>query len=378
MMKELKKKSFVAVILLTLSMGMALTSCLSNEDPYNAGFYFVKPTNVSTGIYANNTGDSLVMQCLGPWKITAALSDQSWCTIDLMSGKGSAIYSLGVHFTQNTTGAYRLARFTIRDTDHPDEAYCTWQYVQYATRGNGSLGNAPLVKTITSSDGYVASISYDEFGRPVKYALTTPEGGVGEMMDITYNDNAGVMTVSRGGFTLTGNVGNASQPETLISANDTIGYQVQYYSNGLPVSMTNAFKFVAVSGTRGIQAYSYLLNGQSLAPDSLHLADSLKYKRVWNSDRVEYVEKLKLEYSDMDNRCQSVDPNQLLLGFADCHSMQLLSMFRYTRSTSIIKRALSAEGSIEVTTELNADKSIRQMIVKDARKGTEVTYDFTY
>ena len=99
---------------------------------------------------------------------------------------------------------------------------------------------------------------------------------------------------------------------------------------------------------------------------------------MWNSDKVEYVEKLKLEYSDMDNRCQSVDPNQLLLGFADCHSMQLLSMFRYTRSTSIIKRALSAEGSIEVTTELNADKSIRQMIVKDARKGTEVTYDFTY
>ena len=90
------------------------------------------------------------------------------------------------------------------------------------------------------------------------------------------------------------------------------------------------------------------------------------------------MERLKLEYSQQDNRYQTVDVNQLLLGMEDCEPLQLIAMFRYCRSTSIVKRATTANGTINVSTELNADRSVRRMVVSDSRRGTEVTYNFEY
>ena len=80
----------------------------------------------------------------------------------------------------------------------------------------------------------------------------------------------------------------------------------------------------------------------------------------------------------MDNRYQTVDVNQLLLGMDECEPLQLLSMFRLCRSTSIVKRATTTNGTIDVTTELNADRSVRRMVVKDSRRDTEVIYELTY
>lgn len=374
----MKKLSFQIGTLVGLAlMGMTATSCLDNEDPYNAGFVFVKPASPYTYLFANNTEDSLVMQCLGPWEITQS-SGSSWCKVERTSGKGNATYSLRVDFEPNTTGKSRQVQFSIRDTDHPDKAYSSWLYTQYATRGDGTLGNAALVKGITSSDGWNASIEYDAKARPVKYELRNPEGSLSDQLTVAYDERNLQVTVSRGGATMVGAMNGDYQPVELTGATDTIGYASQYYSNGMPVSATNAFKFVATSNTRGTQLFSYLLNGQSLLPDSLHKADSIRYMRRWKGEATDYIVKLKMEYGSQDNRCQSLDVNQLLLGFAECHPMQLLSMFRYTRSTSIVARALTAEGDINVTTELNADKSVSRMTVKDARKGTEVVYDFTY
>ena len=114
----------------------------------------------------------------------------------------------------------------------------------------------------------------------------------------------------------------------------------------------------------------------AVLPSARHLADSLKYIRQWNGDDEKYKEELGLFYSQKDNRCQSVDVNQLLLGFAECQPMQLLSLFRYTRSTSILSEARSSKGNVEVQTELNSDKSVRMMTVK---RGTQTTtYTFEY
>lgn len=370
-------KHIATGILLTLVTAGTLTSCLNNEDPYQAGFIFSRPQFGTTGIFANTTGDSLIMQCYGPWEITAKLPGQSWVTIDQMKGKGSAIYSLGVSFEQNTTGAPRVAQFTIRDTDHPDEAYASWSYLQYATRGDGSLGSAPLVRTISSSDGYKATIDYDQKSRPVKYILTNPLGGVAEQTTMTYSETTSTLIVTRGSTSMSGAMDEGSQADRLVGVSDTVGYYSQYYPNGMSMPYNNAFNLIS-SSPHGLQAFSYLLGGQSLSPDSLHTADSLRYVRQWNEDRVRYVEKLKLEYSSADNRHQSIDPNQLLLGFAECSSLQLLSMFRYTRSTSIVSRAISELGSIDVATELNTDGSVKRMTVSDRRKGTEVVYEFGY
>lgn len=370
-------KLFAASTLLALTTVTALESCMSTDDPYQAGFIFSKPRYGVTGIFANTTSDSLVMRCYGPWEITASQPGQSWVTIQQMKGKGGAIYSLGVNFEQNTTGASRVAKFTIRDTDHPDEAYSSWSYLQFATRGDGSLGNAPLVKAITSSDGYKATIDYDTKGRPVKYVLTNPQGGVAEQMTMNYNEPTATLTVTRGSSTMSGSMDEGYQSEKLVGVNDTVGYYSQYYSNGMTMPFNNAFSFVN-SSPRGMQACSYLLNGKSLNPDSLHTADSLRYVRQWKEDQVRYVEKLRLEYSTHDNRHQNVDPNQLLLGFDECQSLQLLSMFRYTRSTSIVSRAVSATGNIDVTAELMPNGSIKRMTVTDHRKGTETSYEFEY
>ena len=373
----MKKVRFFANILTVLAVAAQLTACLSNEDPYNAGFRFSKPTDVRTFIYANTATDSLVMECYGEWKISADAPDASWCSIDMMKGHGDATYSLGVHFAQNTTNQARLAQFTITDTNHPNDAYATWQYLQYATRGDGSFGSAALVKGITSSDGWNVAVSYDDKCRPVKLSVKNPEGNT-DNYTMSYNEATSLITVNMGNSSLTGSMDNGYQTERLVGVGDTIGYVPQYYPNGMKVSPNYAFNYV-VSHLKRSQGYAYLLSGKSLEPDSLHNADSLVYYSRWKLvNRPTTVERYKLEYSQMDNRYQTVDVNQLLLGMADCDPLQLIAMFRYCRSTSIVKRATSTDGNILVTTELNSDKSVRRMVVADGVKGTEVTYDFAY
>jgi hypothetical protein len=370
------KKRLMKVLLPLLAAGLLTTSCGDNET-YNAGFQLLYPQTYS-GIYANTASDSVIVYCLGDWNVKSDLPATSWCSLDLMSGKGNAIYSFNARFDQNETGMPRVAQFTIYDKDHPTEAYSSWRYLQYATRGDGSLGSAALVKTIKSSDGYEASISYDANARPVQFSLKDPEGRVGRRYSITYDEIASQLRVQTPATTLEGEMDKGYQAERLYSQQDTMGYYSQYYANGMPMSMNYAFSFKHVQSDLGTQAFSFLLNGQSLQPDSLHHADSLRYYRKWNSDSDRLVEKLQLKYSAKDNRCQSVDVNQLLLGFGECDPMLLLSMFRYTRSTSILSEAVDANGRILVATELNHDKSVRRMTVTDERSHTEVTYDFEY
>ena len=373
----MKKVHLFANILAVLAVAAQLTACLGNEDPYNAGFLFSKPSSVRTFVYANTTTDSLLMECYGDWKITYDTPEATWCTIDQMKGHGEAIYSLGVYFEQNATQQGRLAQFTIYDIEHPSEARASWQYVQYATRGDGSFGSAALVRGITSSDGWKVTVNYDDKYRPVALSVNGPDN-YSDKYSMTYDEKAGSLTVNVGNSTLTGSMDNGFQTERLIGVSDTVGYVPQYYPNGMMVSPTYAFNYV-VADQRRTQAYAYLLGGQSLEPDSLHNADSLTYYSSWKLvGNPQTVERYKLEYGSMDNRYQTVDVNQLLLGMASCDPLQLISLFRYCRSTSIVTRAMSSHGNIQVTTELNSDKSVHRMVVADGIKGTEVTYDFTY
>ena len=118
--------------------------------------------------------------------------------------------------------------------------------------------------------------------------------------------------------------------------------------------------------------YAYLLGGKSLEPDSLHCADSLRI------DDGNGVRHLKFNYSKADNRCQSVDVNQLLFGAEGCDPYQLLSLFRFTRSTSIVSHTegRTPADNIIVSTTLNADKSVSTMTV--VRQGEEITYTLEY
>lgn len=370
-------------MLAALAVAAQLTACLGNDDPHSSGFTFVKPTNVRTYIYANTTSDSLIMLSLGPWQISSDTPESQWVTIEQMKGMANAIYALGVEFKPNTTGKARLAQFTVRDTAYPDDAYASWQYLQHATRGDGSLGTAALVKTIKSSDQWEVGISYDTKSRPVQIIVKSAEGSREEYR-MEYSESSSLLSIRTPDGTVTGTMDNGYQSERLIGAGDTIGYTPQYYSNGVQMSVSAAFNYVSSSYKRK-QAYAYLIGGKDLSPDSLHTADSLVYLCRWNvppagSTTVpeQTVERYKMEYSQIDNRYQTVDVNQLLLGMENCEPLQLLSMFRLCRSTSIVKRATSGSDVIDVTTELNADHSVKRMVVKDSRKGSEVTYEFEY
>ena len=368
-------KKQINMLLTAAVMGALVTSCLKEEDPYNAGFQF---QYISGGVYANTVTDSIVFISYGPWKITEETPEATWCKIQTLSGRGNSRNRITVDFSQNTTGQSRKARFSITDTDHPGDARSSWSVVQTATRGDGSLGNAALVKGIKSSDGYEATINYDANARPVEYTLKDSEGLTKSHLQINYADASGVVSVNDGTEVMRGEMDLGSQTVQLIGDRDTIGYDVQYYSQyAVSPSMTYAFNFVSQRES-GSQYYGILLNGQSLVADSLHCADSIRYIHRLRTGDVQCREYMQLKYGAMDNRCQSVDVNQLLLGFGECHPMLLLSMFRYVRSTSIITSASSTNVDITVTTQLNADKSVSRMVVKDARKGSEVTYDFTY
>ena len=373
----MKKVRLFANIVVVLAVVAQLMACLETQETYSAGFRFSKPSSVRTFVYANTSTDSVVMVCLGNWHITKDTPEATWCTIDEMRGYGNAIYSLGVHFAQNTMNQSRLAQFTVYDTDHPDEAHSSWQYLQYATRGDGSFGSAALVKGITSSDGWEIAVSYDDQSRPVTLTVKGPEN-YSDNYTMDYNEKSSLLTVNTSNGSHTGTMDIGYQAERLIGAGDTIGYVPQYYSNGVEMSMSRAFNYVA-SYMRRVQAYAYLMDGRSMTPDSLHNADSLIYYSHWKLvQKPNVVERYKLEYGQMDNRYQTVDANQLLLGMDNCDPLQLISLFRYCRSTSIVTRATSDKGTINVTTELNSDKSVRRMVVADAIKGTETTYDFTY
>lgn len=354
-----------SVALLTLT-----TSCLNNEDPYNAGFYFRKPLYVGNAFFANNLVDTISFVSYGNWNVSKKGTDNgNWCSLNATSGKGNTLYTFPVTFEQNTLGIGRGVQFTFSDTDHPGDASASIVYWQYATRGDGTLGNAPDVKSITGSDGSRFELTYDAQHRPLSLRVTKDETLV-HSLAISYNDIDSVLTVQDKSKTLTSSYANDYQPQQLIGGGDTITYASQYYSNGMPASANTAFNLEHRTVLGQNTYYAFLVGGQSLLPDSLHCADSLRIATVLPSGTI--VQKYKLSYSNNDNRHQTVDVNQLVFGAEQCDPYQLLSLFRYTRSTSIVRSIEQTGETYDVEVSLNADKSVAKMTVTRTRKMIEV------
>lgn len=355
------------LILGVVAILMMMTSCFDDKDPYSAGINFARPRYLSNGIYANTTVDSVVMLSYGKWGVS--LSDNSWVRMGLTQGNGSVIYRIPVSFDQNTTGQGRQCAVRFYDIDHPDVA-SIFYYVQSATRGDGSLGNAPAVKKITGSDGSLFEFSYDRLYRPVN--LTMSKNGT-QLRSVTlnYNDRDSSLVVYDNEETYSCTYSPDFQPYSLKSSTDTIGYYMvknKYYY--LPIN--TAFSYEHHKSGKVVNAATYYVNGRSLAPDSTHVADSV-YQYV-NGD---LREKVMPKYSNVDNRCQTVDVNQLVEGIDNCDPYLLMSLFRYARHTSVLSEVASATRHQTVEVLLNADKSISRMTV-NTTGGASVVYDFEY
>ena len=348
-----------------------LTSCLETDDPYNAGFVFNKPAQAVNAIYANNVLDSVIFYSYGNWYAVASEGQTGWCTLDRMQGNAESIYSIPLRFQQNTTDNSRSVRYTFYDANHPDDAHATILYWQYVTRGDGSLGSAADVKAITGSDGSRFEFAYDAQHRPTSLNITKEGAGL-HSLSLSFNDNDSILSVFNGQGTMRAKYGNDYQPQLLVGEGDTVGYYSQYYDGYLQASANYAFNIEHRSSGRPIKRYAIKLGGQSLLPDSLHNADSLRI----GTDHV--IESLKLVYSQTDNRRQSVDVNQLIFGAEECDPYQLLSLFRYARNTSIISEATgkNEEDRITVSTQLNGDRSVNMLTV--TRRGQQIVYTFEY
>ena len=242
--------------------------------------------------------------------------------------------------------------------------------------------SAADVKAIRGNDGSLIELDYDSQHRPTSLRMTTGADAAVRTLTLAYNDRDSIITVTDNMKVLTAVFDKDYQPQRLVGGGDTIGYYSQYYSNGIPVSANSAFNLEHHTLGGQNSYYAFLLGGQSLQPDSLHCADSLRIVTV--TGETETLTKLKLTYSRADNRCQSVDVNQLILGTRQCDPYQLLSLFRYARQTSIVSEAeISAGNGYVVDVSLNADRSVAAMTVKQKTGGVvqndaPLEYTFEY
>ena len=374
-------KSFLGIC----AFSALMASCLSDQENYQAGFFVDHPTSNSgvNAYYANNVSDSLLFYGYGNWAIEDYVLDvegfdNSWVTIPQKKGYGMMYIQQKLSFLQNTMGKSRWAAMRIVDVNHSD-AYAPLVFYQYATRGDGSLGNAADVKSIAGSDGSQIELAYDELHRPTKVSITK-DGSLLSKLTIAYSDRDSTMTITDKSSEFKVQYENDFQPYYLANATDTIKYDRYYeeYKDGTlyPVSENYAFNF----RHRGLAkntcvTHCFRQEGVSLNSDSLRNVEKLFFFEDGNR-----VGNLDLTYGALDNRCQSVDVNQLLRGVEKCDPYLLASLFRYTRSTSIVRRAAGKQNdqdvNYNVTTTLNADRSVNTMTVVS---GSEtITYTFNY
>ena len=175
------------------------------------------------------------------------------------------------------------------------------------------------------------------------------------------------------GITYSVDCDNDYQPEMLVNSGDTVGYFSRYYSSMVAAPANYIFNFEHRDAlTSSCVTYRFTYGKYSLNPDSLHNCDSIFY---YNNNK-QLTRKLALSYGEQDNRHQTVDANQLLLGVEACDPYLLASLFRYARNTSIIAEAKNDKEQIQVSATLNADKSIHQLMVR--RDDETITYTFNY
>ncbi len=355
-MRRLKSLFAVAVLATTVS------SCISNSDKY-AGFTngYYTPT-----AYANTEYGYVGFVSYGRWAIEKS-ANSDWCTIKVTSGSSMTQNYIPVFYTQNTTESTRSCQITARDVDESD-SYISFPILQYATRGDGSLGSAPLVSGIKGDDGSEIAIVYDSQSRPTSIKITSGDVTY-RNMDMVWSDS----TVTIAGAKVKFNLGY--QPQSIVSETDTVGYYNNYES-----SSRWSFSFEDHRTNDNYYGHGLLftsnLDKVSNPDTDTRCADSLRYVHHY-SDGTIVKDFLKMTYSSTDNRRQSVDANQLIFGVKECSPYLLLGLYRHARATKVVSEATADDGKYTIETTLNADKSISTMTVTD-KLGGRVTYKFSY
>ena len=362
------KKVFVFLSVLVLATTL-FTSCDNllgdNEGTTQHGFMNFE----NEIVYANTPKSFISFVALGNWTISKRGGDD-WCTLDLMKGKGSYWYYIKTSCQPNTTGKYRGTEYELRDIDDTD-IYARFSLYQYATRGDGSIGGSPLLQKVTGSDSCEMTFEYDNNDCVTRF-VATKNGTTLHNLTITYASDS-VIHVNNGYSTLKAkyDLGFQMAESKLCAPSDTFSVSLQYD--------TYAFTAFTLMDKRANGQYvgqSMMFHEQKFTGDNEHCADSLKWQRKDGEGKVT-TWKMALKHSDNDNRYQSIDVNQLLLGVENLSPYNLLCFFRHSRDSKIVSEASTTEGKYIVNSTVNRDKSVKQLDVTSP-DGTSVTYTFTY
>ena len=207
---RLFKKLMMAVAAVPL-----FTACMDNSNTYSA--IFGVSANGGSPVFANTGHAFATLGSFGSWHIEQN-SGSDWCSLDMMRGAGNAYYSIPARFKLNTTDLYRVASFTARDDENPDDVYATITFRQYGTRIDGSLGSAALVTGITGDDG-------TEIKTSALFVFVGIEPNTEAVKDIVETDGGfirtdGEMRTSLPGFFAAGDVRTTPFRQVVTAAGD--------------------------------------------------------------------------------------------------------------------------------------------------------------
>jgi|GEM_PF-901830 len=417
-------------LLLTSVVATTLVACIGDAENEQYGFEVYQPYDEVLGYnesyhYANQTTDTLSFLAYNNWTLSARSTDASWVTIgdgNTTSGKGPAYWTLNVTFEKNNTGASREAYFRLKDQTKPNEAYAEFAFCQTATRIDGSLGSAPLVKKITGDDGSTIAISYDDTDRPTSismkkdeftrdiaftydrpssssydravattnaytfaygdttytmlpmtaegYYMASPKTGVNISTYLPYLFS-GLTSTESASLTKTVKGETFNSTATAQAAYQGYSYQDSY----LTVDFETAFAFFDECGPVYNRQQVFVNKKHTFGVDNLIEADSIIFDHRLPNGKTQSTN-YRLTFGSNDNRATSIDANQLIFGIEQCNPYALLGFFRLARFSNIITEAAYGNKSISIKTELNSDKSINTLTVSN--NGTVVKYSFAY
>lgn len=366
-MKQIK--NIIKSIVLSVLSLLLMASCLGKADGTSFNGFSQVDKEV---VYANQEKSYVAFVAYGDaWQIVSASGD-NWCTFDKTSGLGGYMYAIWTTCEPNTTGKQRVASYKLQSTSDQG-VFVNFNIYQYACRHDGSYGSARLVKSITGDDGSSIELLYDRLCRPSAVSISK-DGQLLRKLDFAYSDVDSTLTVISNTSTYplqASYIGGFQLNNRLASTTDTLAFQIQYDSYAY-----SAFTVMEKRANGEYNAQAMRFINQKFGPDDDHCADSLRYQRKYPDGTVT-TKKLQLEYSEVDNRYQSVDVNQLLFGVEECNPYHLVATYRYTRNSKVYKSAKSLQGEYLMEADRNSDNSVRTLTVTDPT-GKKITYTFEY
>ncbi|MGN0221253.1 MAG: hypothetical protein ACI4BA_03915 [Prevotella sp.] len=355
-----KTTKFIA----SLAAALSLTSCL--DSPSNDYHQITQPQ--SEIAYANTPSGRVCFLSVQEWKITP-LSSNDWLTIDQLSGPAGYYNVLNVTFKPNTTGQWRYSTFLLQDVTSSDVS-CNFSLYQYATRGDGSMGCAGLVKRITGSDGSEIDLTYGIHSLPMEVKMSK-NGELLRQLTFDYGSDS-VYTIKDGNVTLKSKYNNGFQPvEDFISNTDTV--------SGTTFSLGGLMRPIFLHSAKSKKSVGMSIDfvNQETGVDAARAADSVRYLFI-DEEGIHEWHKFKTDCStNVENRYQSVDVNQLFMGVEKCDPYCLLGIFRNTRCSYIYKNMTDQDRTYTLEPTLNSDKSVKELKVTNP-DGQVITYTFEY